>query len=304
MRLLITGSNGLLGQKIAKRCINNQVEFLCISKGENRIPFLSNNNYRSADISNEKEIKRIIEEFKPTHVINSAAITNVDFCELNPELTQQVNVAAVRTMFDLCAERNIHFQQLSTDFVFDGLKGNYKEEDEVNPLSVYAQSKVDSEMVLLNSVYTNWSIVRTIIVYGTGHSLSRSNLVFWAREALKKGGELNIVNDQFRAPTWADDLAYACIEVLKRNQRGIFHISGPETYSIYDLVLKMAEFYKLDKKLIKAVSSETLNQPAKRPPITGFDLSKANALLDYKPIDFVQSLELLEKELQNLSSNC
>jgi dTDP-4-dehydrorhamnose reductase len=297
IRILITGSNGLLGQKLVKRCQKQGIPFLALSKGKNRNPAILNIHYRNVDITNKTSLEKAVDFFGPTHIINSAAITNVDYCELNPKECFAVNVDAVRHICEIAQARGIHVQQLSTDFVFDGEKGDYNEEDEVNPLSVYAQSKVHSERIVMEIMHKQWSIVRTIIVFGTGHELSRSNIVLWARETLKTGNELNIVDDQFRAPTWADDLAYGCIEILKRSHQGIFHLSGPKTYSIFQLVEMIAEFYGLSHDQIKRVSSMTLSQPAKRPPKTGFDLSKAQQLLDYRPMSFLEALESLENEL-------
>ena len=297
MRILITGSNGLLGQKLVKRCQNQGIPFLAVSKGENRNPTIAPDNYRNVDIADKHALVNAVDFFGPSHIINSAAITNVDYCELNPKECQSVNVDAVRYICEIAQERGIHVQQLSTDFVFDGEKGYYNEKDEVNPLSVYAQSKVDSERIVMEVMHNQWSIVRTIIVFGTGYDLSRSNIVLWAREALKTGKELSIVDDQFRAPTWADDLAYGCIEILQRRQQGIFHLSGPKTYSIFQIVEIIAEFYGLPTTQVKRVSSMTLSQPAKRPPRTGFDLSKAYQLLDYRPLSLLEALESLENEL-------
>jgi dTDP-4-dehydrorhamnose reductase len=117
--------------------------------------------------------------------------------------------------------------------------------------------------------------------------------VLWGREALKTGNELTIVNDQFRAPTWADDLAWACIKAAEMKAKGVFHISGPETMSIYELVGRIADFYGYDKSVVKPVSSSILNQKAKRPPKTGFDISKARHILGYNPLTFEESLSKL-----------
>ena len=293
MKLLITGSNGLLGQKIVKQCLKNGIDFLATSKGENRNPECPLEHYDSMNICDLDEIKDTINKYVPTHVIHTAALTNVDYCELNPEECHEVNVGAVEKLLMVCQVNNIHFQLLSTDFVFDGLKGNYAEEDPVGPLSVYAKSKVDGENLLKESDFLNWSIVRTIIVYGDAHNLSRSNIVLWAKSALVKGDELSIVDDQFRAPTWADDLAWACIEICKRNKKGTFHISGPETMSIYELVERIANYFGFSTESLKRSSSLNLSQPAKRPPRTGFDLSKAKSELGYSPHTFEQTLDLI-----------
>ena len=293
MRILITGANGLLGQKTVKQLSNKKMDFLATSQGENRNSKCDISKYKSLDITKIEDIKSIVKEYKPSHIINTAAVTNVDFCEDNSELCQAVNVNAVQYLFDVAKQNNIHFIHLSTDFVFDGENGPYKETDTPNPLSVYAKSKFDSEQILLNDTYKNWSILRTIIVYGEGENLSRSNIVLWAKSALAENKPLTIVDDQFRSPTWADDLAWACIQTAKLKAEGIFHISGPKVYSIYDLVCEIADFYGHDKTLIQPIKSKTLNQKAKRPPKTGFILDKAKKELNYQPITLKESLKYI-----------
>lgn len=291
MKVLITGANGLLGQKIVAQCLKNKYTFLATSAGENRNPDCPLNYYRSMDVTDKIEIKKVIFDFLPTHIIHTAAMTNVDQCELNPESCQLINTLAVKYLFEFSKEINAHFQLLSTDFVFDGKKGNYVEDDSVNPLSIYANSKVRAEDILLKDTYSNWSIVRTIIVYGVGNNLSRSNIVCWAKSALEKDEQLNIVEDQFRAPTWADDLAWACLKICELNKNGIFHISGPQTMSIYEIVERVAKYYNLSTKNLIRTKSSDLNQPAKRPPITGFDLSKARRELNYSPKTLEETLK-------------
>jgi dTDP-4-dehydrorhamnose reductase len=293
MRILITGSNGLLGQKIVRQLKGSKIDFLATSKGQNRNSKCNSSNYKSLDITSEKDVNILISNYKPTHIINTAAITNVDFCEDNQELCYKVNVDAVAIIFNVCIEKKMHFIQLSTDFVFDGENGPYSEDDLTNPLSIYAKSKNESENILKNSKYKKWSILRTIIVYGEGENLSRSNIVLWAKSALEKGVPLTIVDDQFRSPTWADDLAWSCIQTVKEKAYGIYHISGPTIYSIYDLVSVIADYYGYDRSLIKAVKSNTLNQKAKRPPSTGFVLNKARTELNYNPKSLIETLNYL-----------
>lgn len=293
MRILITGSNGLLGQKIVGQLAKASINFLATSKGVNRNPSCSNVNYHQMDISNALEIERVFSTFLPTHIIHTAAMTNVDHCEQQPDECNRINFEAVQLLFHAAQKINAHFQLLSTDFVFDGEKGNYKEEDQVNPLSLYAQSKVNAENYLLASNSLNWSIVRTIIVYGTANNLSRNNIIYWAKEALEKGQELSIIDDQFRAPTWANDLAWACIRICELNKMGIYHISGPETFSIYEIVEKIAQFFNLPTNSLSKSSSLNLNQPAKRPPKTGFDLTKAKTELGYKPKTLEETFSIL-----------
>ncbi|MDX1349336.1 MAG: SDR family oxidoreductase [Putridiphycobacter sp.] len=294
MKILITGSNGLLGQKIVKQCLSKAIDFIASSQGDNRNSACPAEKYRVLDITNYDQIERLFIQEKPTHIINTAAVTNVDYCESNQDQCQAVNVTAVSYLLEVSERFNCHLTHLSTDFVFDGEDGPYSEDDKVNPLSVYAKSKVDSEALLLTSDYKNWSILRTIIVFGEGENLSRSNIVLWAKQALEKGDPLTIVDDQFRAPTWADDLAWACIQSAKLSAKGIYHIAGPETFSIYELVKKVAQFYHLDYSQVSAIKSAALNQAAKRPPKTGFNLKKARNKLGYAPKTFEEALALLQ----------
>ncbi|MFT4603184.1 MAG: dTDP-4-dehydrorhamnose reductase [Arenicella sp.] len=295
MAILITGSNGLLGQKIVAQLLKANRSFIATSRGANRNSDCPEKNYRPLDITNLEELKTFFENEEVSSIINTAAMTNVDACEEDEENCRRINVQGVQNLYDFTSSLGLkHLIHVSTDFVFDGENGPYKEEDKRNPLSIYATSKRDSEDILINGKDDNWSILRTIIVFGQGNNLSRSNIVLWAREVLKDGKELTIVDDQFRSPTWADDLAWACIAAIEQEAKGVFHISGPETFSIYELVSRIAKFYELDPKAVTAISSSTLNQKAKRPPKTGFDISKARNILGYKPLTFEESLSQLK----------
>lgn len=296
MKILITGSNGLLGSKLVKLFNEKNVDYLATSLGSNRNPLCSNNFYTSMDITDRDDVNRVMNEYQPDAVIHTAAMTQVDACEEEKEKCDRINVEGTEKVFDASKQVGAHFNLLSTDFVFDGKDGPYKENDEVNPLSYYATSKRKAEETLLNDKYENWAITRTIIVFGYEPHLSRSNLVLWAREALQKGDSLNIVDDQFRAPTDADDLAQACFDIAQQKACGIYHIGGPETKSIFEWVKFIAKYYEKDVSLIKPVSSQTLNQAAKRPPKTGFILDKAKKTINYSPLTFEESLDKIEKE--------
>jgi dTDP-4-dehydrorhamnose reductase len=293
MRILITGSNGLLGQKLVAQLLQKGIDFMASSLGVNRNNDCPEENYRTMDICKRDEIAEVFKEFKPTHVIHTAAMTNVDACELNPQECKSLNVDSVQLLANQCLAEHCHFQLLSTDFVFDGSKGNYQEEDAPNPLSIYGHSKLQAEEYIKDLPSLQFSIVRTIIVYGTGNQLSRSNIVKWAKEALHEGKELSIIDDQFRAPTWADDLAWACIRICELNENGIFHISGPETMSIYEIVERIAKHYQLSMDKVKRTTSSSLSQPAVRPPRTGFNLSKANSRLGYAPKSLEETLDFI-----------
>jgi dTDP-4-dehydrorhamnose reductase len=298
VRILVTGSNGLLGQKLIKLLGNKtDIELLATSRGANRVSNQKGYQYQSLDITNQQEINAVFDVFKPDAVINTAAMTNVDACEDNKTLCWDLNVNAVKHMIAAAEKHNSHLIHLSTDFVFDGEAGPYKETDQPNPLSYYGESKYEAEK-LLQASNIKWSIVRTIIVYGVAENMSRSNIVLWAKEALAKGNPLNIVDDQFRSPTLAEDLAMGCWLIAEKEAQGIYHISGKDVLSIIDLVYAVADFYGFDKSIVSTTSSANLNQSAKRPPKTGFILDKAINDLEYSPCSFKEGLAIITEQLK------
>jgi dTDP-4-dehydrorhamnose reductase len=302
-KILITGSNGLLGQKLVYALLKRtDVQVIATSSGANRLVEKNGYVYESLDITKKEDVKTVFAKHLPDVVINTAAMTNVDACESKKGECYEINVIGVEHLADVLAEQSagkdkpllIH---LSTDFVFDGMKGSpYVETDIPNPLSYYAFSKAESEKVVQKSKI-RWAIARTIIVYGIVDNMSRSNIVLWAKDALSKGQKINVVDDQFRAPTLAEDLADGCILIADTGATGIYHLSGPDTFSILDLVYKVADFWKLDRSLITPSKSDTLNQAAKRPPYTGFIIDKARKELGYDPHAFEEGLKILDQQL-------
>ena len=297
MKFLITGSNGLLGQKLIQKLSRlPSVDLIATSIGQNRLSNTKNYKYISLDITDEDNVNDVISSENPDVVINTAAMTNVDLCEDERERCDALNVDAVRYLANACLKVSAHLIHISTDFIFDGENGPYKEEDKPNPLSYYGLSKLDSEKILYKHE-CNWTILRTIIIFGVGESLSKGNIVLWAKGALEKGEDLNIIDDQFRAPTLAEDLADACILAANKKVYGIFNASGKDIMSIYEMVERIGKYYKLNTTNLNRISTDTLNQKAKRPPRTGFILDKAKEVLGYNPHSFEESLSIIEKQL-------
>ena len=301
--VLVTGSNGLLGQKLTEKILNEgRVKLIATSKGANRYPMSDGFEYAELDILNNQQVKDVIERYKPDAIIHTAAMTNVDVCEANKELCHQLNVDAVQNLISLCETHKIQLVHLSTDFVFDGADGPYTEEDAVNPLSYYGESKVLAEE-LIKASKANWAIIRTILVYGITSDMSRSNIVLWAKGALEKGLPINVVNDQWRMPTLAEDLAEACLLAVEKDAQGVYNVSGKDYMSIADLVRKVADYWDLDKSIMSEISSESLNQTAKRPVCTGFVLDKTIKDLNYKPHSFEEGLAIVDEQMKKVQSN-
>ncbi|WP_442588659.1 SDR family oxidoreductase [Pedobacter sp. AW31-3R] len=300
--ILVTGSNGLLGQKITAQLLSHkQFHLVATSKGKNRFPVKEGYKYAEMDILDKENMEQVIAQYRPDAIIHTAAMTNVDPCETEKELAYQLNVGAVKDLASICEHYQIQLIHLSTDFVFDGASGPYAEDAIPNPLSYYGQTKLEAEKVLQNSS-CNWVIIRTIIVYGIVNDLSRSNIVLWAKNALEKGTAINVVNDQWRMPTLAEDLADCCLLAVEKDARGIYNVSGKDMMSIVELVYRVADFWGLDKSPITEISSASLSQAAKRPVRTGFILNKAMTELGYNPHSFEEGLAVVDRQLKELNS--
>lgn len=298
IRILLTGANGLLGQKIIEQMAHRNIfELYATGRGDNRNRVLENYTYIDTDITDPQRLENLFRKVRPDVVIHTAAMTNVDQCEQERGACWRINVSAVEEIVKLCAAQGSRLVHISTDFIFDGLHGPYDESAKPHALSWYGESKLRAEQVILESGIPA-TILRTILLYGVTHDMSRSNIVLWARESLASGKQISVVNDQYRSPTLAEDLATAVILAVVKERTGTYHISGPEVFSILELVRRVANFWGLDESLITEVSSTTLNQRAKRPPRTGFIILKAEMELGYRPHAFREGLALVDSQLR------
>lgn len=296
--ILITGSNGLLGQKLLRLLTdNNEYRVIATSRGENRVSEIKGFEYRSLDICNEAEVLTLINEVKPNYIINTAAMTNVDQCEDDKEECWDLNVNAVKYLTKAAEQTGAFLLHLSTDFIFDGLDGPYTEEGcEPNPVSYYGESKLAAEQVLVDSS-VDWAIARTILVYGITEKMSRSNIILWVKNSLEEGKKLTIVDDQWRSPTLAEDLAMGCYLIIKNDAKGVFNISGKDVLTPYEMAMQTVEYFKLDASLIEKTDGSKFQQKAKRPAKTGFVIDKAVNEINYNPHSFMEGIEILSKQL-------
>ncbi|WP_436514605.1 SDR family oxidoreductase [Ekhidna sp. To15] len=294
--ILITGANGLLGQKLVGLYEKQEdVKVIATGKGNNRnAP--GKYTYQQLDVTSLDETNEVMLKYRPKVVINTAAMTHVDQCELDPASCQKLNVDAVANLIDACKETDSFLIQLSTDFIFDGTSGPYKEDDTPNPESKYAESKLASEQLLIKSGIKH-AIVRTMLVYGIVHDMSRSNIILWVKKSLEEKKQIKVVNDQWRTPTLAEDLAKGCALIAEKEAEGVYNISGKDLLTPYDMAIATADFFELDKSLIEEVDGSIFTQPAKRPAKTGFILDKAKRELGYEPVSFIDGLAILKSQL-------
>lgn len=301
--ILITGANGLLGQKLVHQILKEgQFEVIPTGLGDSRLPsFLSAAKWLSLDITDKEELEAAFNKLRPDFVINTAAMTNVDVCEKEKQACEELNIRAVINLIEASKSVNSHLLHLSTDFIFDGESGPYTEEATPNPINHYGWTKMKAEEKIKASKI-KWTIIRTVLVYGIANDMSRSNIILWVKDSLEKGKTLQLVNDQFRTPTLAEDLAEGCLLAVKKQAEGIFNISGKDQLTPYDMAIATADFFKLDKSKIKESNSAIFTQEAKRPMKTGFIIHKAITELDYCPKSFMDGIGILSKQLKLANS--
>jgi len=299
MKILLTGSNGLLGQKLVALLHQlPEVELVATARGANRLaahyPALA---FQSLDVTDAAQVQQVLAQVRPTHLIHTAAMTQVDECELNQAACWMQNVTAVAHLAAACAQLDIHLTHLSTDFVFNGQQSMLDEEAVPDPISHYGVSKLAAERVVQSTPGLRWAIARTVLVYGTLTAGSRSNIVLWVRDSLRQGKAIQVVADQWRTPTLAEDLAQGCWLLARQSARGIYHLSGRELLTPYAMACQVADYYGLDKSLLTQVDASTFVQPGRRPLLTGFRIEKAEREVGYQPHSFAAGLAILARQL-------
>ena len=300
MKLLITGANGLLGQKLVTLLsAAANVEVIATGKGDNRNQSkVANYQFYTMDITSPQEIERIIGYCMPDAVIHAAGMTNVAECETAQADCWQLNVEAVKHLLAVTGRHNIFFQYISSDFVFDGKSGPYAEEAEPAPINFYGKSKMAAEQ-LVQASSTPWAIVRAPMVYGVAPVMSRSNLVLWVKESLEQQQPIFVVNDQWRTPVIAEDLAMGCFLIAKNKHRGVFNISGKAYYTPYEMALATAKAFGLDPAMITETDCSRFEEIVKRPAKTGLQVRKAEQVLGFRPRTLEEGLAIVARQLRH-----
>jgi dTDP-4-dehydrorhamnose reductase len=282
-KILITGVSGLLGSKMAYLFSRETSWETLGTYNRNRIDIPAS--MHKTDLANEKEVNKLVSSINPDVIIHTAALTGVDYCETHKEEAWRVNVDGTRNIAEIAEKINAKLIYISTDYVFDGEKGMYKENDQTHPVDYYGETKLEGEKVVKETC-DGYLIVRPSVLYGWNPV--KLNFVTWMIKELKEGNKINIVKDQFNTPTLADDLAELILEMIKKEALGIFHTSGSERISRFDFALKIAGIFELNKNLIKPTTSDKLNWIAKRPMDSSLDVSKISRIR--KPLNVEDSL--------------
>jgi dTDP-4-dehydrorhamnose reductase len=297
MKILVTGSNGLLGQKLTVLLQQqHSIALTATARGSSHIE-IPNGQFISLDVTNRLAVEEVFAQVKPDVVIHTAAMTQVDRCETDREACWLANVHATQYVTDACIRNHIHLVHVSTDFIFDGSHGPLDETEKPNPVNYYGESKLAAEQLIVKST-ASWAILRTVLVYGITQDMSRSNIVLWVKNSLEQRKTIQVVNDQWRTPTLAEDLAMGCYLAAIKKAKGIYHISGKDFLTPYDIAIATADYFKLDRSLIRATDSSTFTQPARRPPKTGFIIDKARKDLGYEPHSFLEGIGVLASQIK------
>ncbi len=287
-KILVTGANGFVGHNLVNMLTDKNFPVVATGKGAMRNGD-KKWNYHQLDFTNETSVKKLFAEVQPTIIIHCGAVSKPDECEQNRDLAFNINVEGTNHLLKYAEEHRSFFIFLSTDFVFDGSKGMYKEDDERAAVNYYGQTKILAENKVMNYSF-NWCIVRTVLVYGKPFP-GRSNLLTMVSEALKQNKPLKIFGDQLRTPTYVEDLCKGIIAIVENQKTGIFHLSGKDKRTPFQVAVETAKYLGLNEALIREVEEKDFDQPARRPLITGFDISKAEKELGYGPLSFAEGLK-------------
>ncbi|HTY35618.1 MAG TPA: SDR family oxidoreductase [Bacteroidota bacterium] len=301
-RILICGSNGLLGQRLALM-LSGQTEYEVLNTSRQRSFVFDDRlfDYTQLDITKKGDVKSLVSSFNPTTIINAAAAANVDWCEEHREEAWKINVVGVENLIEASRKVGARLIHISTDYVFDGAHGPYAEDDRPNPISYYGKSKLASENAVRIAEIPH-TILRTIVLYGNGIG-TRDNFPIWVIKNLRAGKGIRCSEDQISNPTHINDIAFATVKAFELNREGMYHVCGGERASRYQFAVRTAEMFGLDPALISCVKSVDLKQVAPRPLVTGFVTLKAQTELGLKPMDLTQGLTFLKRELQTAGHN-
>lgn len=291
MKILITGANGFLGYYLVEQLLQKGYEVVATGKGLCRLPFSDHSNFQfeEMDFTDPFSIHDVFEKTKPEVVVHAGAMSKPDECEMDQMKAYLVNVEGTVQLLINAEELKSFFIFLSTDFVFDGEKGMYKEDDAPRPVNYYGRTKLEAEEAVKEYEF-GWAIVRTVLVYGKNHS-GHNNILKIVKEKLEKGEEYNVVDDQVRTPTYVEDLAKGIASIIEKRAKGIFHLSGKDILTPYQMAIKTAEYLKLDSSVLHKVTAASFSQPARRPLKTGFISDKARKELGFEPLSFEEGIK-------------
>jgi len=291
LKFLVTGSAGLVGQQVVKYLSKSNQVFSCYNESKPEY-----GDSVKMDLKNYEMISSVLTEIKPDVVIHLGAMTGVDLCEKEKTSASEINTKATEIIAKECSKLNSFLVYVSTDYVFDGNFGMYKEDDVANPLGFYGKSKLEGEKAVQN-FSTNWCIARTSTPFGL-HPTKKS-FPMWVIENLQKQKQIDVLIDQFTSPTYVPNLSRMLIEISERRITGIIHAAGASKISRYQMASMVSDKLNLDGTLLKQISMNKMKWVAQRPKDSSLDVSRASSILNEKPQKIDQSLNLFIDEMKS-----
>ncbi|PIS28932.1 MAG: dTDP-4-dehydrorhamnose reductase [Candidatus Marinimicrobia bacterium CG08_land_8_20_14_0_20_45_22] len=290
MRILITGANGMLGEKCTD--ILAEKHKLLATDLADKLTYSNTIPYMPLDITNGEDVKRVISEFQPELILNCAAYTNVDGAEKNRELAHRVNVDGVKNILIALTGTDAKIIHISTDYVFDGTRGPYHESDTPKPINYYGMTKLLSEEAIRHSSIP-WTIIRTNVLFGDSN-FQEASFVSWVLNKITNRETIRVVNDQFGNPTWADGLAMAIDKVIDKQILGLYHYAGSDYINRFEFALEIASIYSLDPTFIRPITTRTLGQLAPRPFKAGLITDLIRKEIDVKIFSIKEALTIMK----------
>ena len=292
MRLLVTGASGLLGTRICQLAAKQNYEVY--SAHSEHIPQFGIP--IKLDITDGTALKQLFDKTKPDVIVHSAALTDVDKCEKEKDLAWKINVDSTSNIAQLCHKHDCFLVYVSTDYVFNGEKGNYKETEQTAPINYYGLTKLKGEEEIKKST-AEYCIARTSVIYGSIPAAGKINFALWLIEKLRKKEETRTVIDQWTSPTLNTNLAEMILETVEKRVTGTFHLAGATRLSRYEFAQKIAETFNLDKNCLLPTSSKEMKWLAKRPKDSSLNVDKAKQTLKNKPLQISDALSRLKIEM-------
>lgn len=292
MKLLITGASGLFGSKLAN--IASRKNYKVYSGYSQDQP-----DYGTAvqfDVSDKKAVEKVFAKINPEVVVHAATLTDVDKCETNKDLAWKVNVEGTKNVVEAAKKSHAFMVHISTDYVFNGEKGNYKETDLPDPIDYYGITKLKAEELVQNTS-EEYCIARPSVIYGASPAAGKINFALWLINKLKSNELPKVLTDQWNSPTLNTSMADMALEIVERRLTGIYHISGATRISRYNYAKLLAQTLNLNAELLTPSTMAEFSWPAKRPKDSSLDTSKAQQTLKNKPLQIQQALEQLKTEL-------
>jgi len=290
LKILVTGASGLLGHKVVQLALDKDHEVYSLYK-EHPTNF---GKPIKLDLTDQTQVLETISKVKPQAIVHTAAYTDVDACEINKDMAWKANADVTKHLARASASINSHLTYVSTDYVFDGEKGLYSEEDKPNPISYYGYTKLKGEEFVKEHA-EQWCVARASVIYGWGQT-QKLNFATWLINNLNQGKEVKVLTDQYVSPTLNTSLAEMLLEIAERKITGTLHTAGATRASRHEFALKLANVFNLNMGSIKSAKTEEMRWRAKRPTDSSLNVSKATAQLKAKPLKLNHALEIMKKE--------